>query len=197
MTVRLFFALAFAWALSASAAWALPPEASEGLTPHELKLLERGEVVVQLRDTRESTLKDVRCVGIVKATPDRIWSVLTDYEAYGRIFPRILRSEVRAKDGHSEDHYSLLDYPWPLADRWTVNRITHDAVRRAINWRRVEGSVREVVGSWQLIPDGEHTVVVYKVRLDPGIPLVPAWAIDWGTKQVAPDIIRSIRRQVK
>lgn len=195
--MRLILAAAFVWALGASAALALPPEAVEGLNPREIKDIERGDVVVHLRDTKESTLKDVRCVGVVKAPPERIWSVLTDYEAYGKIFPRILRSEVRARDGHFEDHYSLLDYPWPLQDRWTLNRITHDATRYAINWRRVEGSVKEVVGSWHLFPDGDQTVVVYKVRLDPGIPLVPAWAIDWGTKQVAPDIIRSIRRQVK
>lgn len=195
--MRVILALAFAGTLGASAAQALPQEATEGLSPHELRALEHGDVVVQLRDTRESTLKDVRCVGIVHATPERIWSVLVDYEAYGKIFPRILRSEVRAKEGHTEDHYSLLDYPWPLADRWTLNRIVHDEHSRAIDWKRVEGSVKEVAGSWRLIADGPRTVVVYKVRLDPGIPMIPAWAIDWGTKQVAPDIIRSIRRQVK
>ncbi|HEY9855666.1 MAG TPA: SRPBCC family protein [Stenomitos sp.] len=195
--MRLIFAAALAWTLTATSAWALPSEAEEGLSAHDIKAVEEGEVVVHLRDTRESTLKDVRCVGIVKALPARIWSVLVDYEAYGKIFPRILKSEVRAKDGDSEDHYTLLDYPWPLQDRWTVNRITHDESRYAINWHRIEGSVKEVVGSWKLIPDGDRTVVIYKVRLDPGIPLVPVWAIDWGTKQVAPDIIRSIRRQVK
>lgn len=197
MTLRLVLAAAFAWALGATGAGAFPSEVDEGLHPHEVKAIERGDVVVHLRDTRESTLKDVRCIGIVKAKPERIWSVLVDYEAYGKIFPRILKSEVRAKEGDSEDHYSLLDYPWPLQDRWTLNRITHDQSKRSINWKRVEGSVKEVVGSWRLIPDGDQTVVVYKVRLDPGIPLIPAWAIDWGTKQVAPDIIRSIRRQVK
>lgn len=195
--MRVLLALAFTWALGAPSAGALPQEAAEGLSAPEIKALERGDVVVQLHDTRESTLKDVRCVGIVQATPDRIWSVLVDYAAYGKIFPRILRSEVRAKDGHTEDHYSLLDYPWPLADRWTLNRITHDEASRAIDWKRVEGSVREVAGSWRLIPDGHQTVVVYKVRLDPGIPMIPSWAIDWGTRQVAPDIIRSIRRQVR
>lgn len=195
--MRRILAAAFTWALAATGAWALPLEAVEGLSPSEIKQLERGEVVVQLRDTRESTLKDVRCVGLVKASPERIWDVLVDYDSYGKIFPRILKSEVRSKEGDSEDHYTLLDYPWPLQDRWTLNRIVHDPARRTIQWRRLEGSVKEVVGSWQLIPDGEETVVIYKVRLDPGIPLIPAWAIDWGTRQVAPDIIRAIRRQVK
>lgn len=194
--MRLILAAVFAWAV-APGAWALPPEAVEGLSAHEIKQVERGEVIVQLRGTHESTLKDVRCVGLVKAPPARIWSVLVDYDAYGTIFPRILKSELRAVDGDVEDHYTLLDYPWPLQDRWTVNRITHDEARHFIHWKRLEGSVKEVVGSWRLVPDGDQTVVIYKVRLDPGIPLIPAWAIDWGTKQVAPDIIRAIRRQVK
>lgn len=187
----------FAWSLFAVPGWALPPEALEGLSPQEIKAIERGDVVVQLRDTKESTLKDVRCVGVVDATPERIWSVLVDYEAYRKIFPRILKTEVRTKDGQVEGHYSLLDYPWPFPDRWTLNRITRFEPPRAIDWRRVDGSVKEVVGSWRLYPEGDRTVVVYQVRLDPGVPLVPAWVIDWGSKQVAPEIIRSIRRAVK
>lgn len=54
-----------------------------------------------------------------------------------------------------------------------------------------------MVGSWRLIPDGPETLVVYEVRLDPGIPLVPRWAINWGSAHVAPDIIRAVRREAE
>lgn len=173
------------------------PEAGLDLTPREVKAVEQGEVVVRLRNTQESTLKDVMCVGLIKAPADRIWGVLVDYDRYDRIFKGILKTETRAKDGAVEDHYSLLDYPWPMADRWVVNRISHAADRRSITWHRVEGTVKEVVGSWHLVPDGDETLVVYKVRLDPGIPLIPAWAIDWGSQRVAPDIIHAVRRQLR
>lgn len=188
-------ALAGASLFLATPAHALP--VNLGLTAAEEQQVKRGEVVVQLHDTSESTLKDVVCIGYVDATPERIWSVLLDYERYDRIFPRLLRSEVRAKEGDVEDHYTLLDYPWPFEDRWTLNRIVHRPQARAIDWRRVDGTVKEVVGSWRLYREADQTLVVYKVRLDPGVPLVPAWAIDWGTRNVAPDIIRAVRRQVK
>ncbi|MNX96992.1 Polyketide cyclase / dehydrase and lipid transport [compost metagenome] len=173
------------------------PEAGLDLSAREVKAVEQGEVVVRLRNTHESTLKDVLCVGLVKATADRIWNVLIDYDRYDKIFKGILKTDTRSKEGPVEDHYSLLDYPWPMADRWVVNRITHAADRRSITWHRVDGTVKEVVGSWHLVPDGDETLVIYKVRLDPGIPLIPAWAIDWGTQRVAPDIIHALRRQLR
>lgn len=191
------------WLVAASLALLLSrpaaalPETGLDLSAKETKAIEHGEVVVRLRNTHESTLKDVLCVGLIKAPADRVWDVLLDYDRYDKIFKGILRTETRAKDGPVEDHYSLLDYPWPMADRWVVNRITHAGDRRSITWHRVEGTVKEVVGSWRLVPMGDETLVIYKVRLDPGIPLIPAWAIDWGSQRVAPDIIHSVRRQVR
>lgn len=173
------------------------PDAGVDLSAKEVKAIEQGEVVVRLRNTHESTLKDVLCVGIIKAPADRVWSVLMEYDRYDKIFKGILKTETRFKEGLVEEHYSLLDYPWPMADRWVVNRLTHAADRRSITWHRVDGTVKEIVGSWHLLPDGDETLVVYKVRLDPGIPLIPAWAIDWGSQRVAPDIIHSVRRQIR
>ena len=158
--------------------------------------MRRGEVLVDLRDTRESTLKDVRTVGIVPDDPDKVWDVLIDFDSYVRIFKGILKTEVRAVTSDYQDHYSLLDYPWPFEDRWTVNRITTSPDRRRFNIRHIEGTVKEVVGGWTLEPLERGTLIVYQVRVDPGLGFLPAWAIDWGTRQAAPDIIQSVRREL-
>jgi hypothetical protein len=165
-------------------------------SPDEVRRMRRGEVLVDLRDTRESTLKDVRTVGIVPDDPDRVWDVLLDFDSYTRIFKGILKTEVRAVTPDYQDHYSLLDYPWPFEDRWTVNRITMSADRRRFNIRHIDGTVREVVGGWTLEPLERGTLITYQVRVDPGLGFLPAWAIDWGTRQAAPEIIQSVRREL-
>lgn len=81
--------------LAASPAHALPSDPD--LSARDRETLAHGGIVVRLRDTRDSTLKDVLCAGVVHASTERVWSVLVDYDHYGRIFPRILKSEVRAR----------------------------------------------------------------------------------------------------
>src|SRR5688572_23813085 len=165
------------------------------LEPAEARRVEQGDVVVQLRETTGSALKNVVCVGYVEAPSASVWRVITDYDHYPRIFPGILKSETRSVKGPVETHYTLLDYPWPLPDKWTLNEITHRPPQH-ISWRRVDGSVKELVGSWRLYPEGDRTLVVYSVRVDPGLPLVPRWAIQWGTTRVAPNIVKNLRKHV-
>lgn len=196
-TFKLLFVTLMAMLWAGPAFASLPVDESLGLQPNQIKAIQRGEIVTQLKNTHESTLKDVLVVSLIDASPDEVWKVLTDYEKYSKMFPGILKGETRAKNGDTEDHYSLFDYPWPFEDRWTVNRLVHSSDRRSIKWRRIDGTVKEIVGSWKLIPHEDRTLAIYSVRLDPGIPMIPTWAIDWGSRQVAPNIMKGVRQQVK
>jgi hypothetical protein len=180
----------------AAPAVALPPLPVK-LSPAQLAKIRQGDVAVELFDTGRQTMKDVVSIGYVDAPPAAVWRVITDYENYPRIFPNIKRSETRAKKGNVEDHYSELDYPWPLPDKWVVNRITHEPAKFEARWHRIDGTVKEVVGSWKLIAEGKRTLVIYTVRVDPGLPLVPAWAITFGTSRVAPEIVRGLRKHIR
>ncbi|HBN10028.1 MAG TPA: hypothetical protein DD435_15765 [Cyanobacteria bacterium UBA8530] len=170
----------------------LPAELS--LSPGQVRELEKGEVVVQLLPTFRSTMKDVLTVGYVAAPLEEVWRVITDYQNYPRMFPGILKSEVRWKEGDDERHYSLLDYPWPFQDKWTINELHHDRGNRKILFHRIEGTVKELDGSWRLFPEGERTLVAYSIRLDPGVPFLPAWLLEWGNSRIAPQTIRNLRR---
>lgn len=192
---------AIAAALLMTLAMALPaaalPATGVALTGAQERQIESGEVVVEVLDTGHATMRDVVSIGYVDAPPAAVWKVITDYGHYDRIFPNIKRAETRAKHGATEDHYVEFDYPWPLPDKWVLNRITHDPAHYHITWHRVDGSVKEVVGSWKLLPVGKRTLVIYTVRVDPGLPLVPQWAITWGTQHVAPQIITRLRERAK
>lgn len=172
------------------------PEESE-FNPAERQAMQQGKLVVRLRNTSASTLKDVVVAGYVEAMPQDVWNVITDYPNYPKIWPRILKSEVRNRQGLLEDHHTVVNYPWPFPNASVVTRIEHAADQRSIRWHRLDGSMKEFAGSWQLFPEGAGTLLIYKTRVDPGIPLIPHWAIDWANAQVAPDIIEGVRRHLK
>lgn len=187
-----FFALSL---LTAAPALAEPSDTD--FSTSERQTIQQGKLVIRLRNTLASTLKDVVIAGHIEASPQRVWDVITDYPSYPKLWPRILKSEVRNQQGNAEDHQTLLDYPWPFPNAWVVSRVEHFPDKRFIQWHRLDGSMKEFTGSWSLFPEGEKTLVIYKTRVDPGIPLVPHWVIDWANAQVAPDVIESIRRHLK
>lgn len=195
----LFRSLAVAAALAGLAstpALALP-DPGVALSAAERRTIAAGGVAVKLVDTPVATMKDVWAIGTVRAAPEAIWKVVTDYEKYAEIFPGILSSETQAKEGAREWHKVRLDYPWPLPDKWTLNEISHEPETRTIRWRRVAGTLKELVGSWRLLPDGKRTLVVYQVRVDPGLPLVPGWAVEFGTSKIAPSIVERVRERAE
>lgn len=181
----------------ANPARALPAGVELNVSAKDVKAIDRGEIVVLLRDTSESMLKDVLCVGYVNAPADRVWDCIEDYPNYPKMFPRLLKSETRGRLGNIELHYTLVDYPWPFGPHWTLNRVVEADNRRKMTWKRQEGTIKEVAGSWELFPDGDKTLVVYSTRIDPGVPFLPAWVIDWGSKQIAPQIIEAVRKYSK
>lgn len=166
------------------------------LSDDEKATIHANEVVVRLDRAGEATRADVTCLGYVDAPPKKIWDVILSDHDYPKIFPNILVCETRYKKGNIVHTYSMLDYPWPLPDKWTLNEMVLDQAKWHIDFRRLQGTTKEVVGAWSLFPDGPRTLVSYRVHVDPGLPLVPRWAVELGTKTVAPDIIKGIRRWI-
>ena len=194
---------AWAWVLGA-VLWGGPagpalavPACDEALTASQRAALDRGEVVTSLRDTGSATMKDILAIGVIDAPCQAVWHTITDYPAYARIFPDILKSEVRRQAGNELDQYTEVRYPWPLPSKWSLTRIEHDPSHHALHFHRIDGTVKEAVGSWHLYPDGDKTLAVYAVRFDPGIPFVPHWVIEWGARQELPAIIHAVRSGVK
>jgi hypothetical protein len=170
------------------------PACDVPLTAAERAAVDAGEVVVRLDRVGEATRADVTSLGYVDAPPQRIWDLILSDEEFPKVFPNVLVSETRARRGNVIQCYSLLDYPWPLPDKWTLNELVLDRPHWRIRFHRLAGTTKEVIGSWSLVPDGPRTLVVYRVHVDPGLPFVPRWAVELGSQQVAPGIINGLRR---
>ncbi len=165
-------------------------------TAAERRNEERGKVTVRIQDTPKATMKVVQSETIVHAPADSVWNVILDYDFYPTLFDRMERSETTLKRGDWEHHYTVVQYPWPWGKRWVLNTIHHDRARLVTRFKRLEGSIREVEGRWELTekPRGV-TVLRYGVRMDPGLELIPRWVVPWATSIVVPDILRSVAKE--
>ena len=96
--------------------------------------------------------------------------------------------------------YSLLDFPWPVSNRWYIIKINRDETRMKEHiyidsWDLEIGNLKTNQGFWQLEPFGEgDTKATYQLLIDPG-GRIPKFFIDMGTRTTMPDVIRAVRKQ--
>ena len=96
--------------------------------------------------------------------------------------------------------YSLLDFPWPIRNRWYIIKINRDETRAAEHiyldsWDLEIGNLKTNQGFWLLEPFGQgRTKTTYQLLIDPG-GHIPKFFIDIGTKVTMPDVIRAVRKQ--
>ena len=96
--------------------------------------------------------------------------------------------------------YSLLDFPWPVSNRWYIIKILQDETLGASHiykssWSLEIGNLRENCGEWLLEPFGKNkTKVTYRLLTDPGGHL-PNFLTKKGTAVTMPQIISAVRRR--
>ena len=173
---------------------ATPESVALQLSSAQWKQVDAGEVLVSMQRKEGSNTGDVTVIGMIDQPLPRVWATMTNPDIMKTIYPGILRAEVRARTGRYEDHYVLLDYPWPLEDRWSVNRTKVHAAVKGYSWFRVEGTVKENKGYWRLFERNNRTVLYYQVRFNPGLAVVPDWVLRFGMKKEAPGVVRHLRR---
>ncbi|MBU6428155.1 MAG: SRPBCC family protein [Cyanobacteria bacterium REEB65] len=163
------------------------------LTPQTVQQLDAGQVITQVEPGNEP-LHHVWCQGIVNAPPSRVWDVLTDFADYDHIYTGIKRSEIRGRTGNTLFGYFLLEFPWPLPERWTLNETRLHPGHLAFDWDRVDGTVKRYEGSLELYPwENNKTRMVFRALMDPGLNFVPGWLVDYVASTTLPGIIQGAR----
>lgn len=155
--------------------------------------LPKGNEVLKSIVKQGDNLGIITVIGRINASPDQVYNALTDSSMVEQLFPKVKKNELRSKKGEAHYFYSELVFPFPLQNRWSLNETRFFPDIKAISWRRIDGSIRINDGAWRLYPSGGGTLMIYRVRFDPGLPLVPDWLIEYGMKQEAPSIIYNLR----
>ena len=107
---------------------------------------------------------------IVKAPPEKVFQVLSDYDHADRVFPQIKHCKLVADKGASKIVAHKIAPAGVLSTYEYVLEIKETAPH-ALEWHRISGDFKQVDGFWKLeaADGGRSTDVTYACHIDGGI----------------------------
>lgn len=129
-------------------------------------LMEKGELSL-VESYRSGRLRQVTVVSLIKATPDKVWRVLTDYEHYVDFMPNLDEIEIVKRQGADVVIEYELEVPGPNMDYTLIHRHA-PKTRIDITLADDEGDIQTGAWRWELIPhqNGSQTILVYSLYTD-------------------------------
>ncbi len=114
---------------------------------------------------------------IIKAKPEQVWQVLTDYRHAVNIFPLLKKCEVLENRGSTKIAKHEIA-PSGIPDTFEYILEVHETAPKLVEWHRISGDFKEVDGSWKLEPmnNGNFTLVTYASHVTGGF-LMPQMII--------------------
>jgi ribosome-associated toxin RatA of RatAB toxin-antitoxin module len=136
--------------------------------------LQDGDVLIE-NLTNEVGVHGLRAAFLVKARPEAVWDLLTDYERLREVLAnveelRVLEKSPQGARVRYRVRFALMDF------QYTLDR-SYEQPGRRLTYRLVEGDFKSLSGEWALRkgPDDEHQLVVCESFLDAGFLVPTAW----------------------
>lgn len=131
---------------------------------------------------------------LVKARPEKVWSVLSDYEGLQDIFPPLKRSKI-VKDGGTVKQVEHEIKPSGVPGTFEYVLEIKETGTRMQEWHRLSGDFKEVDGFWKLEPvdSGNATLVTYGGYVNGGI-FIPQQLIRHQFGKDIPSIMLSLKQ---
>lgn len=106
----------------------------------------------------------------IKAKPEVVWGILTDYANAPKVFPQLKKCHVVADHGQTK---VLKHVVAPSGVPGTYEYIIElkENAPKALEWHRISGSFKEVDGFWKIEPieGGHSTLVTYSSYVNGGL----------------------------
>lgn len=134
---------------------------------------------------------------VVKARPEQVWQILTDFPNAHKVFPQVKKCEMVEDRGMSKVVKHTIT-PSGCPGSFTYVLELKETPNRAMEWHRISGDFKEVDGSWRLEPiDGGHnTLVTYSSHVTGGL-FMPGALIRRQARIDMPQVMVSLRNQVE
>ena len=132
---------------------------------------------------------------LVKARPEQVWQVLTDYRGASNIFSTVKRCEVLVDKGPVKIIRFQI-HPTGLLASFEYNLELHEQTNKMIEWHRVSGDFKAVEGFWKLEPAdcGRSTLVTYATYVNGGF-LMPQAFVRHQSRIDLPQAMAALKHQ--
>jgi ribosome-associated toxin RatA of RatAB toxin-antitoxin module len=146
-------------------------------------------------------------------TPDRVHTVVVDYDHFAEFIPNVSESRVVANEGDDQWVYHHLHFSGPIADRVYVIRSTNNDSRVRQPYYRVDWVLDDrsfpdidlsagirpdaLSGFWELraVGNTNTTEARYAVHSDPG-GLIPGWLVKKMTDRYLQQVVEAVRHRL-
>ena len=155
-------------------------------SPASDKYTEKDRIYVSNPGHKDNSMFRGSVEGVIQATRDTVWTVLSDYNNYHKFFPRMpvtfivdegaleeigrkqewkraefeaLISKYRLEEpaGDIFYFYNVIDMPFPFADRWLLFKMERDPGQYNMYWKMIYGNMLITDGSWELEQYGRNS----------------------------------------
>ncbi|MFD3442647.1 type II toxin-antitoxin system RatA family toxin [Streptomyces sp. NPDC058685] len=103
-------------------------------------------------------------------TPDHLWKVLLDIEAFPSYMEGVNEVEITEEDGDRRTSSWVVELKGSEME-WDQEDVI-DGDRRRVEFRQTDGDLANYEGYWQIVEDAEGVGLELKVEFDIGLPMV-------------------------
>jgi uncharacterized membrane protein len=107
----------------------------------------------------------------VAASAQEIFVVATDFESYPQWNTNIKRVEVKERDSDGRATVVWMEVDAKLKVVSYTLGYDYSNAPKSFSWRRIDGDVKELEGSYRFDEFDDITEVAYEVTVDPGFPI--------------------------
>lgn len=143
---------------NASAVNSAPPIAQRHNTDIRVKVENDGEQII------------INATFTVPVEPQLVWTVLTDFDNIPNFISSIQSSKVVGRSGNDVHvaQYAVEKYAFLTISLESVRKINLTPFRK-IHERMISGNMRKMEETTQLLPEGNHTRIVYRAEIIPDV----------------------------
>jgi len=131
----------------------------------------------------------------IPATPQSVYAVVTDYEAYPNFFPEFTESMILDTEA---DGTRIVEFVADFGKKTSYTlRIEHDDSKHTTSWTYVGGDLKDSKGGWTLSDDGKGgTDITYRIGVKVGF-FVPKTISDALISRNVPTMFKQLAEEVK
>lgn len=135
---------------------------------------------------------------VIKAKPEQIWQVLTDFANAPHVFPQMKKCELIEERANGTKLVKNIVAPSGVIGSYQYVLEMRETAPRMIEWHRVSGDFKEVEGFWKLEPvdGGHHTMVTYSCHVAGGF-LLPGALIRRQSRIDMPQVMAALRNSTE
>lgn len=179
------------WTVLIAAALLLP---SHALADRVSDKLESGKILV-ISVPAGAGVRPGRAMGVVRASPELVMKILTNFPAYKDFVPTVVGSRKL-----SQGRYLIqCDLPWPINKIWVDVKVRSGKRKKmsVLQWKMMRGTLKFYEGTAWILPWKKiGTLLTYQMRAVPTTP-APVGLMNKGMRDAAEKVLSAVRQRAE